>query len=77
MASAQSLSYYIRSMVVIFSTPGCAPCDLIKGWLSRKGIEFKEEDAIEAGYYSSPTVNVNGMIMVRPSLSMIAQQLEA
>jgi glutaredoxin len=64
-------------MITIYSTESCAPCNLIKGWLSRKGIEFKEEDAVEAGYYSSPTVNVNGMIMVRPSLSMIAQQLEA
>ncbi len=58
------------SMITVYSTPFCAPCDQLKQFLRQNGVEFDakdlmmDEDAAERleglGIRSSPVLEVDG-----------------
>ena len=39
-----------RTMLTLFSRPTCAPCRVVKTWLTNKGIDFVEKPAEGAEY---------------------------
>ncbi|MBM3492152.1 MAG: glutaredoxin family protein [Alphaproteobacteria bacterium] len=71
--------------VVVYSTPLCAPCERLKGWLNRRGVPFMvrdlmlDQEAAErveaAGVMSAPALEVDGRILSGPALA--TDKLEA
>lgn len=56
--------------IVVFTQPGCAPCNEVKAWLKRHGHEFTErnirEDAaalqelVAGGFKATPVTMIDG-----------------
>jgi len=65
--------------VVVYSTPFCAPCEKLKGYLRSHGVEFAvkdlmmDEEAAELmdslGIRSAPALQVDGQVYAGPQLS--------
>lgn len=57
-------------MVTIYSKPNCIKCEMVKRYLTDKGVQFTEVDVLEdtealqilidEGYSELPVVNING-----------------
>lgn len=64
--------------VTVYSTPMCAPCDQLKGYLKRNGIEFAVRDLLmdeeaadhleSLGMRGSPVLEVDGKVYAGPQL---------
>jgi glutaredoxin len=60
--------------VIVYSTPLCAPCERLKGYLREKGIAFKAVDVLideqagtfleERGIRTTPVLSVDGELVV-------------
>ncbi len=68
----------MASEVIVYSTPLCAPCEQLKGYLRAKGVEFvvkdllMEEEAAERfeamNIRSAPILEVDGELLFGPDL---------
>ena len=71
--------------VVVYSTPLCAPCERLKGWLARRGVPFMVRDLLldeeaadrveAAGVMSAPALEVDGQI--HHGAALATEKLEA
>jgi glutaredoxin 3 len=63
------------SKIIVYSTPTCPYCSLVKDYLNQKGVEFEEKDVsvdrvaaremIErSGEMGVPQIDINGTIVV-------------
>ena len=63
------------SKIIVYSTPTCPYCNLVKDYLNQKGVEFEEKDVsmdrvaaremIErSGEMGVPQIDINGTIIV-------------
>jgi glutaredoxin 3 len=63
------------SKIIIYSTPTCPYCNLVKDYLIQKGIEFEEKDVSldrtaaremieKSGEMGVPQIDINGTIIV-------------
>jgi glutaredoxin 3 len=63
------------SKIIVYSTPTCPYCSLVKDYLNQKGVEFEEKDVsvdrvaaremIErSGEMGVPQIDINGTIIV-------------
>ncbi len=61
--------------IVVYSTPACPYCTMIKNFLNEKGIEFEEIDVSvnyeaakemigKSGHMGVPQIEINGKIIV-------------
>ena len=65
--------------VIVYSTPLCAPCEQVKAYLRRHGVDFvvkdllMDEDAAERlesfNIRSAPALEVDGEILAGPDLN--------
>ncbi len=63
------------SKIIVYSTPSCPYCNLVKDYLKQKGIEFEEKDVSKdrvsaremiekSGEMGVPQIDINGTIIV-------------
>lgn len=63
------------SKIIVYSTPSCPYCTLVKDYLKQKGIEFEERDVSKdrvsaremiekSGEMGVPQIDINGTIIV-------------
>ena len=63
------------SKILVYSTPSCPYCTLVKDYLKQKGIEFEEKDVSKdrvaaremiekSGEMGVPQIDINGTIIV-------------
>jgi glutaredoxin 3 len=63
------------SKILVYSTPSCPYCTLVKDYLNQKGIEFEEKDVSKdrvaaremiekSGEMGVPQIDINGTIIV-------------
>lgn len=63
------------SKIIVYSTPSCPYCTLVKDYLKQKGVEFEERDVSKdrvsaremiekSGEMGVPQIDINGTIIV-------------
>ncbi|MBN1693939.1 glutathione S-transferase N-terminal domain-containing protein [candidate division WOR-3 bacterium] len=63
------------SKIIVYSTPTCPYCNLVKDYLKQKGVEFEEKDVSKnrvaaremverSGEMGVPQIDINGTIIV-------------
>lgn len=60
-------------MVKLYSRPSCAPCQTLKYWFKKKGIEYKEYPATDD--MLAPTLFINDEMIVGLQFKRIAELL--
>ena len=74
------------SKIIIYSTPTCPYCNLVKDYLNQKGIEFEEKDVSldraaaremieKSGEMGVPQIDINGTIIVGFNRDAIDEEL--
>ncbi|MEJ2568414.1 MAG: glutaredoxin domain-containing protein [candidate division WOR-3 bacterium] len=72
--------------IIVYSTPTCPYCNLVKDYLNQKGIEFEEKDVSKdreaaremikkSGEMGVPQVEINGKIRVGFNRDAIDEEL--
>jgi glutaredoxin 3 len=72
--------------IIVYSTPTCPYCNLVKDYLNQKGIEFEEKDVSKdreaaremikkSGEMGVPQVEINGKIIVGFNRDAIDEEL--
>lgn len=75
------------SKIVVYSTPTCPYCGLVKDYLKEKGVEFEEKDVSKdraaarkmvekSGQMGVPQVDINGKIIVGFNKEAIDKELK-
>lgn len=74
--------------VIVYSTPTCPYCHMVKDFLKEKGIEFEDIDVArnhekaremmaKSGQMGVPQIEINGKIIVGFDKAAIERELEA
>ena len=61
--------------IKLYSRISCAPCQTIKYWFQRKGIQYEELDADEHGVATTPTIEINGQKTPIQSITQLIRLL--
>jgi glutaredoxin 3 len=72
--------------IIVYSTPACPYCNLVKDYLNQKGIEFEEKDVSKdreaaremikrSGEMGVPQIDINGEIIVGFNRDAIDKEL--
>lgn len=72
--------------IIVYSTPTCPYCNLVKDYLNQKGIEFEEKDVSKdrvaaremikrSGEMGVPQIEINGKIIVGFNRDAIDKEL--
>lgn len=75
------------SGIIVYSTPTCPYCNLVKNYLKSKGIEFEEKDVSKdreaarkmiekSGQMGVPQIDINGKIIVGFNREAIDEELK-
>lgn len=74
------------SKIIVYSTPSCPYCNLVKDYLKQKGIEFEEKDVSldraaaremieKSGEMGVPQIDIDGTIIVGFNRDAIDKEL--
>jgi glutaredoxin 3 len=74
------------SKIIVYSTPSCPYCSLVKDYLRERDVEFKEKDVSQdrvaarqmiekSGEMGVPQIDINGTIIVGFNRAAIDQEL--
>ena len=74
------------SKIIVYSTPSCPYCNLVKDYLKEKDVEFEEKDVSQdraaarqmiekSGEMGVPQIDINGKIIVGFNRDAIDQEL--
>lgn len=74
------------SKIIVYSTPSCPYCSLVKDYLKGKNVEFEEKDVSQdrmaaremiekSGEMGVPQIDINGTIVVGFNRDAIDQEL--
>jgi glutaredoxin 3 len=72
--------------IIVYSTPTCPYCNLVKDYLKQKGVEFEEKDVSKdrvaaremikrSGEMGVPQIEINGKIIVGFNRDAIDEEL--
>jgi glutaredoxin 3 len=74
------------SKIIVYSTPSCPYCNLVKDYLKQKGIEFEEKDVSldraaaremieKSGEMGVPQIDIDGTVIVGFNRDAIDKEL--